>query len=118
VFLRHGVRLSSRHAEISLHSLALSCVIPSRNRMRMLLPIFVLAWVGALHAAVIQGAVVEAQTGRPLARTLVVASPVAGTAGTGKSIRTNIYGTFELEGLAAGAYIVTASRRAFATTQY
>jgi hypothetical protein len=61
---------------------------------------------------------VEAQTGRPLARTLVVASPVAGTAGTGKSILTNVYGTFELEGLAAGTYIVTASRRAFAATQY
>ena len=86
--------------------------------MRILLPILLLAWLGALHAAIIQGAVVEAQTGRPLARTLVVASPVAGTAGAGKSVRTNVYGTFELEGLAAGAYIVTASRRAFATTQY
>jgi hypothetical protein len=86
--------------------------------MRILLPILPLAWAAALHAAIIQGTVVEAQTGRPLARTLVVASPVAGTAGAGKSVRTNVYGTFDLEGLAAGAYIVTASRRAFATTQY
>jgi len=86
--------------------------------MRICLPILLLAWPGALHAAVIQGSVVEAQTGRPLARTLVVATPVAGTSGAAKSARTNVYGAFDLEGLAAGAYIVTASRRAFATTQY
>src|ERR1700683_2900754 len=90
---------------------------PVKNPMRIPLPILLLACAGA-HAAIIQGTVVEAQTGRPLARTLVVASPVAGTAGAGKSVRTNVYGTFELEGLTAGAYIVTASRRAFATPQY
>ncbi len=86
--------------------------------MRICWPIFLLAWAGALHAAIIQGTVVEAQTGRPLARTLVTASPVAGTTGSEISKRTNVYGVFELEGLTAGAYLVTASRRAFATTQY
>ncbi len=86
--------------------------------MRSCLPILLCACTCALPAAIIQGAVVEAQTGRPLARTLVTANPVAGTAGTAKSVRTNIYGAFEIEDLAAGAYLVTASRRAFATTQY
>jgi large repetitive protein len=86
--------------------------------MRIFLPILLLAFTAALHAAIIQGTVVETQTGRPLARTLVTASPVAGTAGTEKSVRTNVNGAFELEGLSAGAYLVTASRRAFATMQY
>jgi hypothetical protein len=86
--------------------------------MRMWLPILLFAGAGALQAALIQGSVVEAQSGRPLARALVTANPVAGTAGTAKSARTNVYGMFELEDLAAGAYLVTASRGAFATTQY
>lgn len=86
--------------------------------MRTRLPILLFACACALPAAIIQGTVVEAQTGRPLARTLVTANPVAGTAGTAKSARTSIYGVFELDDLAAGAYLVTASRRAFATTQY
>jgi len=86
--------------------------------MRIFLPVLLLACAAELHAAIIQGTVVEAQTGRPLARTQVTANPVAGTAGAAKSVRTNINGAFELEGLSAGAYLVTASRRAFATTQY
>jgi hypothetical protein len=86
--------------------------------MRIWLPILLFAFAGALPAAIIQGTVVEAQSGRPLARTLVTANPVAGTAGTAKSVRTNVYGGFVLEDLAAGAYLVSASRGAFATTQY
>jgi len=73
---------------------------------------------GALQAAVIRGVVVENQTGRPLARALVTVQPVAGTAGAPLSVRTNVYGAFEFPPLAPGAYLVTASRRAFATLQY
>jgi large repetitive protein len=91
---------------------------PIKTSMRIHLPILLLACACALNAAIIQGTVVEAQTGRPLARTLVTANPVAGTTGSAKSVRTSVYGAFELEGLPAGAYLVTASRRAFATTQY
>ena len=83
----------------------------------LLLPGRLLA-AGALHAAVIRGVVVENQTGRPLARALVTVQPVAGTAGAPLSVRTNVYGAFEFPPLAAGAYLVTASRRAFATLQY
>jgi large repetitive protein len=86
--------------------------------MRIWLTILLFACTGALHAAIIQGTVVEAQSGRPLARSLVTANPVAGTGGTAKSARTNVYGAFELTELAAGAYLVSASRGAFATTQY
>jgi hypothetical protein len=84
--------------------------------MRISLPILLYAF--SANAAIIQGTIVEAQTGRPLSRTQVTAAPIAGSAGTAKSVRTNAYGAFELEGLAAGAYLVTASRRSFATTQY
>ncbi len=80
--------------------------------------LFLALAAGALRAAVIRGVVVEHQTGRPLARTLVTVQPVAGTAGVPVSVRTNVYGAFEFPPLAAGAYLVTASRRSFAPLQY
>ena len=86
--------------------------------MRMRLPILILACSSACHAAIIQGTIVEAQTGRPLSRTLVTANPVAGTTGSEKSVHTNSYGAFVIEDLTAGAYLVTASRLGFAATQY
>jgi len=73
---------------------------------------------GAVHAAVIRGTVVENQTGHPLARATVNLEPVAGSAGARLSVRTSNYGVFEFAQLPAGAYIVTASRRAFAAVQY
>jgi protocatechuate 3,4-dioxygenase beta subunit len=76
-------------------------------------------WAAAvLQAAVIRGVVVENQTGRPLARALVTAQPVAGTAGAPVSVRTNVYGAFEFPPLTAGAYLVSASRRSFAPLEY
>jgi hypothetical protein len=73
---------------------------------------------GTLDAAVIRGVVVEHQTGKPLARALVVVQPVAGTPGATLSARTNPYGAFEFPPLAAGAYLVSASKRSFAPLQY
>ena len=73
---------------------------------------------GALDAAVLRGVVVENQTGLPLARSLVVVRPVAGTPGVSQSARANIYGAFEFTGLSAGAYLVMVSRRSFFTVQY
>ena len=72
----------------------------------------------ALHAAVIRGSVVENQTGLPLARTLVTVEPVAGTSGPPRSVRSNVYGTFQFPPLHAGKYLVSASRTGFATIQY
>jgi hypothetical protein len=81
-----------------------------------------LAVAGAISlpasAAVIRGMVVENQTGHPLARTLVVASPVAGTSGGAKSTRTDLYGGFVFEDLPAGAFLVSAARKGFASVQY
>jgi Carboxypeptidase regulatory-like domain len=70
------------------------------------------------HAAVIRGMVVENQTGHPLARTVVVAAPVAGTSGGAKSARTDLYGGFVFEDLAGGAYLISAARKGFATVHY
>ena len=72
----------------------------------------------ALHAAVIRGVVVENQSGKPLARALVVLQPVAGTAGPGLSTRTNTSGAFEFPPVSGGTYLVSASRAGFAPAQY
>ena len=72
----------------------------------------------ALPAAALRGTVVEAQSGKPLARALVVVQPVAGGGGATQSVRTDVNGVFEFRSLAAGSYFVTASRRAFAPLQY
>ncbi len=77
-----------------------------------------LVLAAASHAAMLRGMVVEAQTGRPLARALIVVQPVAGGKGATQSIRTNPNGVFEFPPMPAGAYLVTASRRAFAPVQY
>jgi hypothetical protein len=73
---------------------------------------------GVLQAAVIQGTVVENQTGHPLARATVRLDPIAGTPGTGRSVRTDRGGNFGFTGLSAGAYLLTSSRIGFATIQY
>jgi hypothetical protein len=71
-----------------------------------------------LHAAALRGTVVEAQTGKALARALVAVHPVVGTAGATKAVRTNNYGAFEFLGIAEGAYIVSVARKGFAPIQY
>ena len=77
-----------------------------------------LALTAAAHAAVIRGVVVEHQTGHALSQALVVCTPVAGTAGTVQSARTNNSGAFEFSTLPGGAYLLSASRRGFAPVQY
>uniref|UniRef100_Q023Y8 Cna B domain protein n=1 Tax=Solibacter usitatus (strain Ellin6076) TaxID=234267 RepID=Q023Y8_SOLUE len=73
---------------------------------------------GALQAAIIKGTVVENQSGKPLARTLVALTPVPGSPGASVSARTNTYGSFEFTGLPAGSYLLHASRRGFMPVQY
>src|ERR1039458_9304718 len=73
---------------------------------------------GALHAAIVKGSVVENQTGKALARSLVSIQPLPGSAGSTASVRTNTYGMFEFVDLPAGAYLIHAARRGFMTVQY
>jgi len=72
----------------------------------------------AAHAAVIRGVVVEDAGGMPLARSLVVVQPIAGTGAQPQSMRSNHDGQFEFGSLPAGAYLVMAQRRGFAPVQY
>ncbi len=79
--------------------------------------VFLLAG-GALQAAIVKGSVVENQTGKALARSLVSIQPLPGSAGPAASIRTNTYGMFEFVDLPAGAYLIHAARRGFMPAQY
>ena len=73
---------------------------------------------GGLQAAVILGDVVENQSGRPLARALVVAQAVKGTGAKDAAVFTTVYGAFKFPALPGGVYLLSASRRGFVTTQY
>jgi hypothetical protein len=71
-----------------------------------------------LIAAVIRGSVVENQTSKPLARAAVTLQPVAGTPGAAQSLRADTYGVFEFSSLAAGDYVVKASKPGFLPAEY
>jgi len=79
--------------------------------------VFLLAG-GGLQAAIIKGSVVENQTGKSLARTLVSIQPLPGGAGPTVTVRTNSYGMFEFVDLPAGGYLIHAARRGFMPAQY
>src|ERR1035437_3806142 len=109
------VTSAARSFVIRLHSLAEWRVIPSESMRKWL--VFLVAG-GALQAAIIKGSVVENQTGKALARTLVSIQPVPGSAGPTGTVRTNSYGMFEFVDLPAGAYLVHAARRGFMAAQF
>ena len=71
-----------------------------------------------MQAAIIKGTVVENQSGKPLARTLVAVRPVPGSAGPSFTARTNTYGSFVFSDLPAGSYLLDAARRGFMPVQY
>jgi len=70
-------------------------------------------------AGTIQGTVVEHLSGRPLARALVTLTAVGPQeAGGGVATRANSTGQFRFLNLAAGAYLLSATRTGFVTLQY
>ncbi len=71
-----------------------------------------------LHAAVIRGVVVENFTGKPLARSVVILQPVGGTPGDPRSVRADRLGAFAFDRLAAGYYVLKASRKGFLAMEY
>jgi len=77
-----------------------------------------LAAAGAMHAAIIKGIIVENQTGKVLARTLVTLQPIPGSTGVSGSVRTDRYGSFAFLELPAGAYVIHATRRGFMPAQF
>ena len=75
-------------------------------------------FVASLHAAGIRGNVTDHQSGHVLARALVTLEPVSGTAGGGRTLRTDRRGNFLFGDLPGGAYVITVSRRFFVTVEY
>jgi hypothetical protein len=72
----------------------------------------------AAQAAVIRGTVVENLTGKPLARAVVILQPIGGTPGEQRSMRASSLGGFEFDSLAAGSYVLKASRKGFMPAEY
>ncbi len=79
--------------------------------MRFLLILLTLA--ASLPGAVIRGIVTEAATGNPLARTVIQIEPIGGTPGGPQTTRAGDRGSFEFAGLAAGGYVLKATRPGF-----
>jgi len=73
---------------------------------------------GLLQAAVIRGIVVENMTGYSLARSQVTLHMIGTPSDAAVSVRSAESGGFEFTNLAAGAYIVRASRRGFLPMEY
>src|ERR1017187_4469716 len=86
------VPAATNGGKIRLQSLGRFYVSPSESIRKWLF--FLLAGC-ALQASIIKGSVLENQTGKALARTLVSIQPVPGSAGPSGTVRTNIYGMFE-----------------------
>jgi hypothetical protein len=73
------------------------------------------AW---LDAAVVRGTVVAHEGGEPLSQTAVTLRPVGGAGGSTVNAKTDHFGNFEFSGVAAGAYLLTASRPYFVPALY
>src|SRR3954467_13901812 len=67
------------------------------------------------QAAVLQGVVIDYESGRPLARTGVILTSLSG--GPGQAIRTESNGSFFF-GAPPGVYLLTLAREGFATYRY
>jgi len=70
------------------------------------------------RAAVIEGVVLESESGRPLARARVALAAATTGATAPAPQYTDRGGRFSFGGLAPGAYLLTAERRGFALTSY
>ncbi len=69
--------------------------------------------------ATLQGLVLDHETGRPLARSLVVLDALPGTLDGGHAaVHTDVHGVFSFTSIPNGAYLLSASRIGFATLHY
>ena len=71
----------------------------------------------SLQAAVIQGVVLDEETGNPLARTQVTLTPLPGTQAGTISIRAGERGSFTILSVRPGWYVLKTSRRGYADTE-
>lgn len=82
--------------------------------MRLLIA---LLFACAAPAAVVQGVVLEEETGNPLARTVVELIPLPGTPANRVSIRAGDKGTFSILNVRPGWYVLRTSRRGFISAE-
>ena len=85
-----------------------------RGDMRLALLFFV---VGLARGAVLQGVVLDEDTGNPLARTSVTLTPLAGTDARSLTIRTGERGSFSMLSVRAGWYVLKTSRKGYADAE-
>lgn len=76
------------------------------------------AAAAALHAGVVRGVVLEHASGLPLARTVVLLTPLPGSTGTALSGRTALSGAFVFQNIPDGVYLLAAKREGFFTVGY
>jgi hypothetical protein len=69
------------------------------------------------HAAVVEGVVLDEETGNPLARTLVSLIPLPGTLADTTPVRTGARGSFVILSVRPGWYVLRATRRGYAPTE-
>ncbi|HKD04491.1 MAG TPA: carboxypeptidase-like regulatory domain-containing protein [Bryobacteraceae bacterium] len=70
-----------------------------------------------LQGAVVQGVVLDEESGNPLARTTVSLIPLPGVEANAVTIRANERGAFTILSVRAGWYVLRTSRRGFATAE-
>jgi hypothetical protein len=70
-----------------------------------------------LQASVLQGLVLDEETGNPLARTLVTLTPLPGTQAGTVALRTGDRGAFTILSVRSGWYVLKTSRKGFADTE-
>ena len=83
----------------------------------MRLALLAILLTGFAHAAVVEGVVLDEESGNPLARTVVSLIPLPGTPAGVVSIRAGERGTFTILSVRAGWYILRTARKGFANTE-
>lgn len=79
--------------------------------------VLLLVLAGIARGAVLQGVVLDDDTGNPLARTSVTLTPLAGTDARSLTIRTTERGAFSMLSVREGWYILKTSRRGYADAE-
>ncbi len=69
------------------------------------------------HAAVVEGVILDDESGNPLARTNVVLTPLPGTPAQEVTVRTGARGAFVVLSVLPGWYVLRATRRGYAPSE-
>jgi hypothetical protein len=99
------------YAHVFIKLIIRLCIYENDDLVRFVA--ILLSLTAPLAGAVIRGIVTEAFTGNPLARTLIQIEPIGGTPGAARSVRAGERGSFEFGSLAAGGWILKATRPGF-----